>query len=355
MIRSVQALRFLFIMLVVMSHVVGAPFDFGGDCGVAFFFILSGFILSYAYGGRVECGEFSVWQFMKKQLAKIYPLHLLMLLAMVLLDWRLGRAYEWYHLLAHVLLVQTWVPDEGFFFVCNGTSWFLCDILFFYMLFPVLYRRIMGMPLRRLAGWMAVVAVVYLLLAFSIPLERVNAVLYASPALRAVDFAIGIVAFRAFSSEAAKNIMRWIRALPPLQITAVEAMLLMSQVAAFFVYADLTPRLHCASMFWPLHVVFLLFFVMADSAGGLVTRVLHMPLMQKLGGVSLEIFLTHMLTLRVLYSLMAAHGYGAEVRLLPAAIAGAVVLVIVVAQITAVAYSRPVARWINSHTLISNS
>ena len=46
MLRNVQALRFVFIMLIVMSHIIGRSFDFGGECGVSFFFMLSGYILS---------------------------------------------------------------------------------------------------------------------------------------------------------------------------------------------------------------------------------------------------------------------------------------------------------------------
>jgi len=33
-IKNLQSLRFFFIMLVVMSHIIGKSFDFGGECGV---------------------------------------------------------------------------------------------------------------------------------------------------------------------------------------------------------------------------------------------------------------------------------------------------------------------------------
>lgn len=35
MIRTLQSLRFLFIMLVVLSHYIGKSFDFGGECGIS--------------------------------------------------------------------------------------------------------------------------------------------------------------------------------------------------------------------------------------------------------------------------------------------------------------------------------
>ena len=54
MIHTLQSLRFIFIMLVVLSHYIGSSFDFGGECGVSFFFMLSGFVLSLAYSERIS-------------------------------------------------------------------------------------------------------------------------------------------------------------------------------------------------------------------------------------------------------------------------------------------------------------
>ena len=49
MISALQSLRFVFVMMIFMSHFSYGglmPFDAGGDCGVAFFFLLSGFVLT---------------------------------------------------------------------------------------------------------------------------------------------------------------------------------------------------------------------------------------------------------------------------------------------------------------------
>ena len=52
MIETLQSLRFIFMMMIFMSHFayrdIGA-FDAGGDCGVSFFFLLSGFVCSLGY------------------------------------------------------------------------------------------------------------------------------------------------------------------------------------------------------------------------------------------------------------------------------------------------------------------
>ena len=62
-IRTLQGARFLFVAFIYLSHCVtpnvSTPFDFGGDIGVSFFFILSGFVMSWGYGPSVSRGEFS--------------------------------------------------------------------------------------------------------------------------------------------------------------------------------------------------------------------------------------------------------------------------------------------------------
>ena len=78
MIETLQALRFIFVLMIFMSHFTYqgiCAFDAGGDCGVSFFFILSGFVLSLGYGSRIREGTFSYGRFMQRRLWKIYPLH----------------------------------------------------------------------------------------------------------------------------------------------------------------------------------------------------------------------------------------------------------------------------------------
>jgi len=53
---TLNGIRIVFALLVYISHCstpnIATPFDFGGECGVAFFFSLSGFVLSWG-GGEI--------------------------------------------------------------------------------------------------------------------------------------------------------------------------------------------------------------------------------------------------------------------------------------------------------------
>lgn len=315
MIQSLQSLRFVFIMLVVMSHIIGKSFDFGGECGVSFFFILSGFILSYAYGNKVETGTFRHGAFILKQLSKFYPLHLLTFVIMVALDSRLGVFYSWDKLVANLLLLQSWVPSDNFYFVGNGLSWFLSDLLFFYAMFPLVFRWSTKTSLSRLSIVGLILLVLYVWLAVSIPDKLINPLLYASPLTRLIDFTIGIWVYRFWVSDSRIRLQRRLDELSPIAVTLLELVMVAAVVASFFVYEESSLRFRCASLFWLILPFVLLVFVMTDQLSGLLTRVLHHPAMLWLGGISLEIYLIHYVLMRILYSILLTCGVDETARL----------------------------------------
>ena len=119
MIETLQSLRFIFVMLIFLSHFAYRDIralDAGGDCGVAFFFLLSGFACSLGYGRQLRDGTFRYGHFLWRRLRKLYPLHLLCLLAWVLL----GHSPLNLKVLLNLLLLQSWVPDAGWYFSCNS-------------------------------------------------------------------------------------------------------------------------------------------------------------------------------------------------------------------------------------------
>ena len=321
MIRTLQSLRFVFVMLVVASHVVGGQFDFGGDCGVAFFFMLSGFVLSVGYAEKIHQGLFRQREFCLRQLLKFYPLHLATFLLMTLLDARLGMVSEWYKQVLCLLLVQSWIPDESFFFVANGPSWFLADMVFFYLVFRLLFRWLTSLPLRWLVLAACALAVAYLLLAFCLPLRMVNSVLYVHPLLRVLDFALGILLYRVYrwrlgrrhhacdsTTVPLKSDFVIAPKISPLGGTWAELLMVGLVGLAFLAYQWLPAGLRCVALFWMVLPWLILFFAEADRHPGKLSRFLQRPVMLWLGGLSFEVYLLHLPLLRVGYSLGAAVG-----------------------------------------------
>ena len=309
MIKTLHALRFVFIMLIVFSHIVGESFDFGGECGVSFFFMLSGFVLALGYGGRVEQGQFDTNAFLMRQLLKFYPLHLLALVTIVVLDAHSGHFLDWQHLMPAFLLLQSWIPLNEYNFAGNGPSWFLCDILFCYILFSKVYLGLNRLTRTCLAWLLAVVVVAYLMFAFAIPADSVNSILYVAPWMRLIDFCLGILLCRLYCSASGRQ---WAQRMAGRNVTASELLAVVLLAASLLVYPILPQWLHCVALFWLVIPPFLLFFALAEQGQGLVTRLLKHPSLQWLGGISLEIYLLHMLVLRIANSLLA--GMGIEER-----------------------------------------
>ena len=296
-------------MLIVFSHIIGKCFDYGGECGVSFFFMLSGFVLSLGYGDSVRAGQFSTRRFLLRQLSKFYPLHLLMLVVFVVLDARLGVTYDWQHLLPSVLLLQSWIPFDEYYFVANGSSWFLCDVLFFYLLFCLVFRWLHRLSLKGLLILSGVVLAVYLPLAFLIPLDMVNSILYAAPWTRLIDFCMGILLCRLYQSAVGERGRAQISHMNLSVATRWELFTVLWLVFSFFLYESITCRLRCAALFWLFIPPIILYYALADQQGGRVTRLLHHPVLQWLGGISLEIYLVHMLILRLVNSVALSAGF----------------------------------------------
>lgn len=185
-----------------------------GFVSVGFFFMLSGFIL--AWTAREDDRPTSFW---RRRLARIFPSHLLVCLAAVILLTERGMDLTWDDTLPSLFLVQAWTSDEVVFWGVNGPSWSLSVELLFYLSFPLLYRVIRRIPARWLwlcagsvvAGIAAVAVVAHLVVSATPETPFVNAswdqqwAVFNHPATRMLDFVLGIVMARILKTG------QWIR------------------------------------------------------------------------------------------------------------------------------------------------
>ena len=115
-----------------ISQVVGEM----GRCGVAGFFVLSGYILAHVYRNR----EWSSREFAVNRIARIYPLYLLGLFFTLPMDWvspSLPAEGRLPALGLSLALLQSWFPFANGRF--NGPGWTLSVEALFYALFPILF------------------------------------------------------------------------------------------------------------------------------------------------------------------------------------------------------------------------
>ena len=130
-----------------------------GYLGVDLFFILSGFILSHVYLGRVAKKRFNYGSFLWARLSRIYPVHVVTLAATIgiwLVAMKMGArfdpvAFDPKVLPQHLLMIHAWGTTPSVQW--NFPSWSISAEWFAYLIFPI--AAVLVLALRRLA-WLAV-------------------------------------------------------------------------------------------------------------------------------------------------------------------------------------------------------
>lgn len=188
-IPALDSLRFLF-MLAIFFHHYGL-YSHGGGFAVSFFFVLSGFSLTIGYHDRVIQPGFNYFNYITKRLVKFYPLHWLVLFY---LAFRLGVHSEhfWSKFFADFFLVQSFIPDGEYFFSFNSPSWFLCNTVFYSLLFPFLLKGICSIKVVSKITFAFLIVALYFILLIIVPQEYYHAFLYINPIGRLIDFIMGI-------------------------------------------------------------------------------------------------------------------------------------------------------------------
>lgn len=144
--KTLTSLRFFAAIWVFLFHLGNRieldqdwfwTFIDNGARGVDFFFILSGFVIFHVYEGQIATGKFSLWRFMVKRIARLLPLHLLMIAIFALLGVLGNDSVN--GLVPSVLLLHAWATTDGL--VLNGPSWTISAEMCAYLLFGLVVVR----------------------------------------------------------------------------------------------------------------------------------------------------------------------------------------------------------------------
>ena len=127
---------------------------------------------------------------------------------------------------------------------------------------------------RHLTFGIAAVAAAYICILTAVPEEKTNSLLYVSPALRIIDFAIGIILYRLYKSDFTKSAVRRIKAGGKLQAGLIECVAIIIMIATYAVYQTTEERWRCASLFWLTMPVFIYIMATANATGGFVADIL---------------------------------------------------------------------------------
>ncbi len=298
--KPLTSLRFVAASLVFVYHApLAQPFAREhalGQAGVGFFFLLSGFILTYTYSGALST-QASVVRFSVARFARVYPAYLVSIaLALPVvamygtLAWdKSSPAVRADALIAQVLAVQAWFPREEIYLGINSPAWSISVEAFFYALFPLLIwslSRSFASAGARTIFVMAAMTWACAAAVFAIPHHADVWTTYIFPPVRLVDFVVGMLLGTAFlrGYRLAGSATAW-------ELAAVIA------IAAAIIAIPHVPAGLQYSL-WPLPFWGALIAIAALGRGA-ISRVLSHPALVRLGEISYAFYLVHLSVLMV--------------------------------------------------------
>ncbi|WP_406690555.1 acyltransferase [Saccharopolyspora sp. ID03-671] len=275
-----------------------------GALGVSFFFVLSGFVLTWSSRETDTAPRF--W---RRRFLKIVPNYLVVwVLAMVVFaapftDVKIG--------LLNFFMLQVYYPDFSINFGVNPAGWSLAVEAIFYLLFPLLLRLIKKIPANRVNLWVAIVGLgiiatpflsTHLVPAGSVfmPMEPETSVnqyffSYILPFPRVLDFALGILVARSVMSGRWRNIgMIW-----------AGALLIASYALGYFTPYIYSSRAVCVIP----AAVLIAAGAIADDEGRFT--VFRNKVMVWLGDISFAFYLVHYTVLQGVWKLLGSKTYTA--------------------------------------------
>ncbi len=282
MIKTLNSWRGIFVICIVCFHFAMHAFDQMTYAGVTFFFMLSGFLVAYKRNSIDTCKHF-YWRRVKR----IFPLHWIVLAAMILLDVACMHKFHYgWDLPLHVLLLQSWVPNEAVFYNYSIHSWFLSSLMFCIIVTPLLLKFFNRVGLK--VAWTVVIvacaAVAFIALVTD---EHWHSYLYVCPAIRLADYALGIMLGATLRERAVPKISM-------VHATVSEIVPLVVLAALILLHASgnaVARQLEISSLWWlPVSMLIVMCAILNTQEGAVGEFLCIKPLLW-LGGISFEVYL----------------------------------------------------------------
>lgn len=290
--KPLTSLRFAAALLVFAYHApIAQPFaqqHYLGEAGVGFFFVLSGFILTWTYHGAFSARvtPAATRDFYVARFARIYPLvvatTVLAVVATAISSGSVPRTPEFFAALAGELtLTKAWFTIPAIGFGLNTPSWSISDEVFFYALFPILAWYFLR-ALRAFSGAMALAlaAAIWVFAVVSFVGHAPSGwFMYYFPPVRLIDFSVGMLLAIAFLKGSR------------LPNAAAFEWIAVAGVCVGVAFLPLVPvALRSALALMPLWS--LLIFAFAHQRGSL-SRILSYGVAVRLGEISFAFYLVH--------------------------------------------------------------
>jgi peptidoglycan/LPS O-acetylase OafA/YrhL len=311
-------------------------FNFG-YAGVTFFFILSGFILTYSFTKTLSSGGAKFSDFLMHRVFRIYPVHLLCLAIFIGVSYYFDSGFivDTQKLIKNALLIQSFSVSKADYFSFNAVSWSISVEMFFYVCFCFLI----------FAQKRTVVLFIIVLMSVLMYLNKHNAVpgvishwfYYINPFMRLPDFMIGMLMCKIYFG---------FKKIPSNDFLSVAELASVVLIGLSFYIAANGGDL--GGVKWD--VIFipsmaLAVFVFAFN-GGVISKILSNKLLVFCGDASFAFYLIHAIVINVLHKNISLESPGLKDSIL--FILLAFVLSFIIASLIYVMFEKPINKKLRS-------
>lgn len=302
MIKSLTSIRFLFAAMVFSSHLTflkSGDESFSnwifekvfseGALGVSFFFVLSGFILTYRYHDKFANRQQSKTSFYIGRISRIYPLHLLCFVISIPLvihqfDGNIIKLL--FKGIFNLTLTQSFIPIQSVYFSFNMPSWSLSDEVFFYLLFPFLINLIKPNQLLKNTVIAVSLTILTLSLLLYIPQDWHHQLFYINPLARLYDFVMGIITFGFYKHIKATEIYlgTWF------EVGAISTFIIL------FAFHNQASAIIVNSLYYIIPICLIILSISLEQ--GKISKFLQQKHLVILGEISFAFYMIHQLVIR---------------------------------------------------------
>ncbi|MDO5331988.1 MAG: acyltransferase [Bacillota bacterium] len=145
--RNYNFVRVLGVFSVILYHLNEVYFVSDvlmiGGAGVYFSLALTGFLYGIYHSDKSDFIFPIKDSYFYKKILKFYPVHFLSFINGLIYYYLINMQFSYKTIIiaiTNLLLLQSWVPSQDYYFSFNGASWYLSSTMFFYFLSPILNR-----------------------------------------------------------------------------------------------------------------------------------------------------------------------------------------------------------------------
>ena len=298
--RSLEAFRGIAAVSVILFHSMFTTesfsyFRLNSHLFVDFFFILSGFIISYAYMQKLSGEQVDAKTFFLKRIFRLYPMHLFLLSIWVVYIFTKHWAYTQHiggqdpfeantftSFVQHLFLVQTW--GTGNIMAWNVPSWSVSVEIFAYGLFflyVIFFKKLSDLA----KGGIALLLIVLFEILLHLYPEQSKDFGFLLNGISA--FFMGVILFLLYSKTTSRTLDKWFASF--MEISLIVSIFLILNRPLTASYDVLTVQF--------LFAVTIYFFAIQEK--GIISKTLHHKALQYLGLLSYSIYLIHAIVVEI--------------------------------------------------------